>query len=59
MVVELSSLVVKLGVARYRARWAYMRLKSGCITNRKQIFMVEYTKEIRPRRKYMSSLSKG
>jgi hypothetical protein len=46
MVVKLSSLVVKLGVARYSARWAYMRLKSGYITNRKQIFMVEYTKEI-------------
>ena len=46
MVVKLSSLGVKLGVARYSARWACMGLKSGCITNRKQIFMVEYTKEI-------------
>ena len=46
MVVKLSSLGVKLGVARYRTRRACMRLKSGCIPQRKQIFMVRYPKEI-------------
>jgi len=46
MVVKLSSLRVKLGVARYRIRWACVGLKSGCIPQRKQIFMVRYTKEI-------------
>ena len=46
MVVKLSSLVVKLGLWPKQTYRRSMRLKSGCITNRKQIFMVEYTKEI-------------
>ena len=46
MVVKLSSLGVKLGVARYGTRWACVGLKSGCIPQRKQIFMVRYPKEI-------------